>query len=195
MPDGLWGQLSILVPLLAALLAVAAAVWRSEWRACRRCGAADHRAWRFCPNCGLPRGDGHETVATLAGTKTVTAPLLAGGLVPILPSDLLRRGWCREEALSDSGYEVSPTSPAAVAWSISGACDRAFEPHTRPWRAWRKGLEDILRERYGGVSARLWNRHPARRRATVLAIAEEVERRAGLARDGGRGAPKGASDE
>jgi len=55
-------------------------------------------------------------------------------------------------------------------------------------------LEDILAERYGGVSPHTWNRHPSRRRATVLAVAEEVERRANLARDGGRGAPKGDSD-
>lgn len=194
MPDGLWRQLSILAPLLAALLAVATAVWRLARRACQRCGAVDHRAWRFCPKCGWPRGGGGGSGAAPPGTKLATVPLLTSGLMLVRPSELLRRGWCREEAVSDSGYEVSPTSPAAVAWSVTGACDRAFEPHSAPWRAWRQGLETILRERYGGVSPHTWNRHPARRRATVLAVAEEVERRAGLARDGGSGALKGASD-
>ena len=180
--DGLWRFLPV------ALLAVAAVVRRSL-RACRRCGAVDRhrRAWVCCPRCGSPRGDGDKARAKPPGTIAVMAPPLAGGPIPVLPSELLRRrGWCREAALDASGYEVFPTDETAAKWSIWGACDKAFEPHTRLWRAWRKGLDDILAERYGGASPHVWNRHPARRYATIVAVAEEVERRIGLARDGDR---------
>jgi hypothetical protein len=192
MMDGACGRIDVLVLLLAAVRAVAAFVRRLARPACGRCGVTDRRAWRFCPRCGSPRGDGHGIAAAPAKTRAMTTPLATNEPIPALPSELLRRGWRRgEEALSDSGYEVAPTSPAAVAWSVTGACDRAFEPHSAPWRAWRQELETILRERYGGVSARTWNRHPSRRRATVLAVAEEIERRIGISRDGGRAAPKG----
>ena len=186
MMNGACGQIDVLALLLVALLAVR----RWARRACRRCGTIDRRKWGFCPRCGWPRCGGEGPVAEAATTETVTVAPLTGGPIPVLPTELLRRGWCREPALDEAGGEVSPTSAMAVAWSISGACDRAFEPHSAAWRAWRQGLEDSLRERYGGVSACVWNQHPSRRRATVLAVAEEVKRRIGLA----RGRPKGSSD-
>lgn len=194
MMDGACGQIDVLALLLAALLAVAAFVRDLARRSCRRCGAIDRRAWSYCPRCGSPRGESAKAGATPPGTKAVTAPPLSGGLIPVLPSELLRRrGWCREAALDASGDEVFPTDESAAKWSIWGACDKAFEPHTRLWRVWRKGLDDILAERYGGVSPHVWNRHPARRYATVVAVAEEVERRIGIARDGDRSATKGAT--
>ena len=197
MPDGLCGQLDALLCLPVALLAVAAVVRRSRRRVCRMCRATtdrDRRAWRFCRSCGAPRNESDKAGANPPGTKAVTAPPLAGGPILVLPSELLRRrGWCREAALDASGYEVFPTDETAAKWSVWGACDKAFEPHTRLWRAWRKGLDDILAERYGGASPHVWNRHPARRYATVVAVAEEVERRIGIARHDNDSATKAAT--
>lgn len=193
MPDGVCGPLDALLILLVALLAVAAAVRRSRRRVCRMCKAAtDRRAWRFCRSCGAPRNESDKAGAKPPGAKTVAVSPLTGERLATLPSQLLRRGWRRdEEALDDCGHEVAANDERAVAWSLLGACDRAFEPHSRPWRAWRQGLDDILRERCGGVSARVWARHPARRHQSVVALAQEVERRMGLASDGDRNATKG----
>jgi hypothetical protein len=193
MMNGGCGQLDVLMLLVAALLVVAAATRRRALCVCRRCGTVDQgkRKWRFCARCGSPRSGSDGPVAAPPKTITATVPPLTGEQIPILPSELLRRAWCREPALDDAGCEVSPTSATAVAWSIWGACDRAFEPHSRLWRAWRQELENILRSQYGGVSAHVWNRHPSRRRETVLAVAASIEQRIGISRDGGRGAPRG----
>ena len=169
-------------PVPVALLAVAAARWLTR-RVCWRCGAIDRRAWAYCHRCGLPRGGGDEAGATPPGTRTATIPpVTTDEPIHILPSELLRRGWCREPALNDRGCEVDPGAETAVAWSVWGACDRAFEAHSRLWRAYRKGLDGVMAERYGGVSARVWNRHRARRKRSVVEVAQEVERRIGIAR-------------
>lgn len=131
--DGLWRFLPV-----AVLAAVAAAR-----RVCRRCGAVDRRGWVFCPRCGSPRRESAKAA------KAGAAPPLTGGPIPVLPSELLRRGWCREAALDDCGDEVLPTDGTAAKWSIWGACDKAFEPHSHLWRAFRKHLDDILSERSG----------------------------------------------
>lgn len=191
MPDGLCAQLDALLCLPVALLAVAAVVRRSL-RACRNCGAVDchRRAWVFCPRCGSPRGETYKDRAPPPGTKTATIPLVTTDEpIPVLPSDLLRRGWRRDEAaLDDCGHEVAPNDEHAVAWSLLGACDSAWEPHSARWRAWRKALDEIMAERYGGVSPRVWARHPARRHQIVVELAQEIERRLGIARDSGRSA-------
>jgi len=185
MPDSACGPLDASLILLVALLAVVGARGLAR-RACRKCGAfVDRRAWRFCAKCGSPRGESDRAGAPPSGTKVVAAPPLSGGPIPVLPSELLRRGWCREAALDDCGYEVFPTDGTAAKWSIWGACDMAFEPHSHLWRAFRKHLDDILSEQFGAVSVYEFNSHPARHHATVLAVASEAERRAGMAREGG----------
>jgi len=194
MPDSACGPLDALLILLVALLAVAAVVRRWS-RACRRCGAVDghRRAWAHCPRCGTPRHGGHKAGAKPPGTKTATIPVMTTDEpIPVLPSELLRRGWRRDEAaLDDCGHEVAPNDERAVAWSLLGACDSVWEPHSARWRAWRKALDEIMAERYGGVSPRVWARHPARRHQSVVALAQEVERRMGLASGGDPNATKG----
>ncbi len=106
---------------------------------------------------------------------------LDGEPLPVVPSQLLQKGWCRpEEAIDAGGCEVLASDESSVAWSMLGACDRAFEPHSAPWRAFRQGLSDILAQRYGGVSPGEWNDHPSRKHGTVVDVAREIERRAGL---------------
>jgi len=192
MPDSACGPLDALLILLVVAVVGARGLAR---RACRKCGASfdSRRACQFCARCGAPRGGG-KAGATPPGTKAITAPPLSGGLIPVLPSELLRRrGWCREAALDASGDEVFPTDESAAKWSIWGACDKAFEPHSHLWRAFRKHLDDILSERFGAVSVYEFNSHPARHYATVLAVASEAERRAGIARDGGCSATDGVT--
>jgi len=192
MPDSACGPLDALLILLVALLAVVRARRLARRRACRKCGAFDsRRAWQFCARCGAPRGGG-EAGATPPGTKAATAPPLAGGPIA-LPSDFLRRGWSREPALNDCGCEVDPCAETAVAWSILGACDRAFSAYSAPWRAWRKALGEIMAEQFGGVSAVRWARHRTRRHHSVVELAQAVETRAGLARHDNRSTTKAAT--
>lgn len=181
MPDNACGPLDAVLILLVALLAVVRARRLARRRVCRMCRATtDRRAWLFCRNCGSPRNESDKAGATPPGTKVVTAPPLAGGPIA-LPSDFLRRGWSREPALNDCGCEVDPCAETAVAWSILGACDRAFPAYSAPWRAWRKSLGEIMAEQFGGVSAVRWARHRTRRHHSVVELAQAVETRAGLA--------------
>jgi len=169
------------VLMLTALLALVAVVRRlAGCTARRRGGAVEDRAWDYCPVCGWPRRSDAGPVAAPAETGGATTHPLEGEQIAVLPSVLLRRGWCREAALDAEGHEVLPSDERSVAWSIWGACDRAFEPHSSPWLAFLKHLKGILSERYGGVSAREWNRHPSRRHEIVVAVAEEIEQRMGF---------------
>ena len=122
--------------LVAGTIVVAA----TTVRACRRRGRLENRAWTYCPRCGTRRPDDEKDI-------TMTTAL-DGEPLPVVPSQLLQKGWCRpEDAINAQGWEVLASDESSVAWSILGACDRAFEPHSAPWRAFRRGLRDILEQR------------------------------------------------
>ena len=160
----------ILALSLAAGVIVVAA---TTVRAVRRNTPLENRAWTYCPRCGTRRPDDGDVVAMASAPDS--EPL------PVVPSQLLQKGWCRpEDAINAQGWEVLASDESSVAWSVLGACDRAFEPHSTPWRAFRRGLGDVLARRYGGVSPGEWNDHPSREHETVVALAQEIERRAGL---------------
>jgi len=78
------------------------------------------------------------------------------------------------------GRIVTPCHSSALAYSIWGAADAAFEPDSEPWREWFRHLTDILAERYSGVSVQRWNRDVGRTHSEVVAVAEEIELRMGL---------------
>jgi len=169
--------LSLALSMVASAVVVAATVRWLTIRTVRRRGSLENRAWTFCPRCGTRRLDDREVVAA-SGEKGVTTTSTREG---ILPSAFLQKGWCRPEAALDAGgCEVLASNESSVAWSILGACDRAFEPHSAPWRAFQQELHDILAQRYGGVSPREWNDHASRTHETVVEVAREVERQAGL---------------
>ena len=100
--------------LAAGTIAVAAAATR----AVRRHGPLESRAWTYCPRCGTRRPDDGEGGAM--------ASALDGEPTPVVPSQLLQKGWCRpEDAIDAGGCEVLASDESSVAWSVLGACDKA----------------------------------------------------------------------
>ena len=73
-----------------------------------------------------------------------------------------------------------PCSDDAVAWSLTGAGNRALDAGSKRWVAWLDHVRDILTERYGGVEIQRFNRDPLRTKAEVIAVAVEAERRSGI---------------
>lgn len=159
--------------LVAALLAVAFIMAIAARRLMLRASTVprndlEERAWSYCPRCGLARG-GQDDIGQARDTR-------------YLPSALLCRGWCREPALDADGRVVLPGDPAAVAFSLWGAANRAFDPGSSPWQAWIEHLDRILCRRYGEtiggrpMTVQRWNRDPSRTQTEVVGIAMEVER-------------------
>ena len=130
------------------------------------------RAWSYCPKCGWPRGR-HEAVEQTVNTY--------------LPSALLSRGWCREPALDAEGRIVLPGDCAAVAWSLWGAGNHAFDPGSFRWKMWIEHLDTVLRTRFGDtiegrpMTVQRWNKAASRTSKSVVKIAMEVEHSMGLA--------------
>ncbi len=130
------------------------------------------RAWSYCPKCGWKRGRQDD--------------MDQSGDTRCLPSELLRRGWCRESALDADGLVVSPNDPTAVAWSIWGAMSRAFDSESVLWETSTEHLHWVLQLRYGGtvgskpITTLRWNRATSRTKPEVVGVAMEVERLMGL---------------
>ena len=133
------------------------------------------RAWSYCPKCGWSRGR-QETVDQRIDTY--------------LPSALLRQGWCREPALDAEGRIVLPGDSAAVAWSLWGAGNHAFDPGSLQWQAWIEHLDTVLRARFGDtiddrpMTVQRWNKASSRTRNSAINLAMEVEHLMGLATSG-----------
>ena len=133
------------------------------------------RAWSYCARCGWPRGR-QETVDQTIDTY--------------LPSALLRQGWCREPALDAEGRIVLPGDSAAVAWSLWGAGNHAFDPGSLQWQAWIEHLDTVLRARFGDtiddrpMTVQRWNKASSRTRKSAINLAMEVEHLMGLATSG-----------
>ena len=171
----------VALSMLAALIALAAVAWWCSRRAAAcRPHTVERRAWRFCGRCGWPRPDSGSTplatrpirdAITVAGTSTADTRLL--------PSTLLRRGWTRAAAVDAEGRIVTPCDPTAVAWSIWGALNRAFQPGSGAWQAAFRHLADLIAEHEGGctVSPQLWNRAAGRTHSEILSVSDEIQRR------------------
>ena len=171
----------VVVSSLAGFMTLAVvAWWRTRRAAVRRPHGVERRAWRFCGRCGWPRtANGSPPPATRPISDAIT---VAGTSTPdtrLLPSDLLRRGWTRAAAVDAQGRIVTPCWPTAVAWSIWGAINRAYEPGGEAWLAAHRHLADIIAEREGGgtVSAQRWNRAAGRSHSEILMVSDEVQRR------------------
>ncbi len=172
------------LPALAALTTLAAVAWWYSRRAAAcRPHTVERQAWRFCGRCGWPRPDSGSTplatrpirdAITVAGTSTADTRLL--------PSSLLRRGWTRAAAIDAEGRIVMPCDSSAVAWSIWGALNTAYQPGSDAWRAAFRLLAEIIAEREGGctVSPQLWNRSAGRTHSEILSVSDEIQRRLGL---------------
>jgi len=180
----------VALSILAIFIALAVVAWRCSRRetACRpqpRTGKhmVEQRAWDFCPVCGRPKPtDGAATPPKPQGLPTRDAITYQVSTVVNdnpSPYDLLRRGWTRAAAVDAQGRIVTPCWPTAVAWSIWGAVNRAYEPGGEVWKAAHRHLTDIIAEREGGctVSAQRWNRAAGRSHSEILSVADEVQRR------------------
>ena len=146
----------------------------------------EQRARDFCPVCGRPRlADGSVSspdAAIRPIRDAITVACASTTDARLLPSDLLRRGWTRAAAIDAEGRIVTPCYPTAVAWSIWGALNRAYEPGSDAWKAAFRHMADIIAEREGGctVSPQVWNRSAARTHGEILAVSDEIQRRSGL---------------
>lgn len=90
----------------------------------------------------------------------------------MLPSTLIRRGWCqRALAVDGVGEEVDPESSEAVAWCLSAA---AYVARPYAHYSYLQYL-NAVREHIGVVASE-WNDAPHRTQAEVLALCLEVER-------------------
>ena len=173
----LWMNRFELVASLFATLLVVAFLARRLFR--RRDLASERelevRAWSYCPKCGWPRG---------------VQDKLDQAIETCLPSALLRRGWCREPALDADGRIVLPGDSAAVAWSLWGAGNHAFDPGSSQWQAWIEHLDTVLRTRFGDtidgrpMTVQRWNKASSRTSRSAIKIAMEVEHLMGLATSG-----------
>ena len=170
-------RFELVASLFATLLAVAFVahrLFRGRDRAPE--SELEVRACSYCPRCGLALG-GQDDVDQTIETRC-------------LPSALLRRGWCREPALDADGRIVLPGDPAAVAWSLWGAANRAFDPGSLQWQKWIEHLDNVLRARFGDtidgrpMTVQRWNKAASRTSMCVIKIAMEVERLMGLATSG-----------
>jgi hypothetical protein len=168
-------------PLVAATLAALCVVALIARRLVRRRNTApqsdlEERAWSFCPKCGWPRGRKVHMDQT-------TKPRC-------LPSAFLRQGWCREPALDADGRVVLPNDPTAVAWSLWGAANRAFDAGSSEWQAFIENVDHVLRSGYGEsiggrpMTVQRWNREPSRTKAEVVGVAMQLERLVGLTEQG-----------
>lgn len=105
-----------------------------------------------------------------------------------LPSELLRAGWSRNyTAETKDGRSVCSDAPDAVAWSLSGAVNQTLGVFSDQWQAYFKELGKLLAARMttelrGDALVYRWNRQVATDQDAVVALAEEVEQRLGLAR-------------
>jgi len=170
---------------VAVLTTWAAVAWWSIRRAAAcRPHAVEHRAWTYCPRCGWPRPADGSLPLPDPETRPIRDAIMVAGAsttdMRLLPSTLLRRGWTRAAALDAEGRIVTPCHSSAIAYSIWGAADCAFDPDGEPWREWFRNLTDILDERHGGMTMQRWNREARRTHSEVLAVAVEIERRMGL---------------
>jgi hypothetical protein len=171
----------VVVSLLAGVMTLAAvAWWRTRCAASRRPHVVDRREWRFCGRCGWPRPDnGSPPLATRPIRDAITVAGTATPDTRTLPSVLLRQGWTRAAAVDAQGRIVTPCWPTAVAWSIWGAINKAYEPGGEVWKAAHRHLTEIIAERGGGctVSAQRWNRAAGRSHSEILMVSDEVQRR------------------
>lgn len=173
----LWTHRLALAAILLATLIIVACLARRLFR-CRSRASENElevRAWSYCPKCGWPRGR-QETVDQTVDTY--------------LPSAFLRQGWCREPALDAEGRIVLPGDSAAVAWSLWGAGNHAFDPGSSQWQAWIEHLDRVLRARFGDsiagrpMTVQRWNKASSRTSRSAIKIAMEVEHLMGLATSG-----------
>ncbi len=185
---GLSGRHAIVALSLLAVLTIMATVawWLTRRAAACRPHTQEHRTWTFCPQCGWPRPtEGSASSPKPQGRPTRDAVM---SQVPAVvsdnpsPSDLLRQGWARAAALDKDGRIVLPCDPSAVAWSIWGAMNLAYEPGGDVWKASVRHLADIITESEGGrtVSVQHWNRAANRTHSEILSVADEVQRRLGF---------------
>ncbi len=187
--DGIFGGLSaqqtIAIASLLALFTALAAVawWLSRRTVVCRPHAVERRAWSYCPKCGWPRPTNGSASSPDPPARPVRDAITAehptdAAAVP-LPSVLLRRGWTRHAALDAEGRIVTPCDPTAVAWSIWGALNRAFQPGSGAWQAAFRHLADIIAEHEGGctVSPQIWNRAAGRTHSEILSVSDEIQRR------------------
>jgi len=180
----------VALSVLAAFIALAAVAWGCSRRAaaCRpplRAGRhmVEQRAWDYCPVCGRPRPV-HDSAASPKPQGRPSPDAITSHVPAVVndnpsPSDLLRRGWTRAAAIDVDGRIVTPCDPSAVAWSIWGALNRAYEPGGDAWKASVRHLADIILESEGGrtVSVQHWNRAANRTHREILSVADEVQRR------------------
>ncbi len=182
--DGLRGRCVVVLSILAASTALAAVAWWCSRRAAAcRPHAVERRAWRFCGRCGWPRPDnGSPPPATRPICDAISVAVSSTPDARVLPSDLLRLGWTRAAAVDVDGRIVTPCNPSAVAWSIWGAMNRAYEPGGDVWKASVRHLADIITESEGGrtVSVQHWNRAANRTHREILSVTDEVQRRLGF---------------
>ncbi len=189
--DGIFEGLStrhtvVALSLLALFTTLAVVVWLSRRAAACRPHAVERRAWTFCPKCGWPRPTGDSASSPVPPARPVRDAFVTKRATALevnpLPSELLRRGWTRAAAVDAEGRIVTPCQPAAVAWSIWGALNRAYQPGSDAWQAAFRHLADIIAERAGGcsVSPQLWNRAAGRTHSEILSVSDEIQRRMGL---------------
>ena len=97
----------------------------------------------------------------------------------LLPSELLRRGWCQGAfAMNAANQPTTWSNPKAVAWCFEGAllaATGATEITPLLTRA------SAIARRLGGFGAMVvWNDAPERTQAEVVALMEQVEKELGL---------------
>ena len=87
----------------------------------------------------------------------------------VLPSELLRRGWCQGETMRE-------TAPGMRQYCLFGAWTDVMASYDTPeWLEVRTVLVGVT----GNASQIMWNDTRGRTQAEVVAVSEEAERRLG----------------
>lgn len=94
----------------------------------------------------------------------------------LLPSDYLKKGWCRGEAAVDSkGWGVPVRSRKAVAWCAIGSMIRAGIGEEI-----RNRLTPFLRDAIGTFGIADWNDEKCKSKREAVSKMRLAEKRAGL---------------
>lgn len=89
----------------------------------------------------------------------------------ILPSTLLKRGWCQGSFAKDvHGRACNEFDDDASSFCLLGASYKARTPY-----GWRDAVRKVIRT----INISRWNDSPRRKKSEVIAVAIEAERRLG----------------
>ena len=118
--------------------------------------------------CGPPDRPAQECIAACCQCEPCK---------PVLPSDLLKRGWSRYVSEDANGDLIPSNHPHARRWTVYGAGFGAFGEGSVRSRAFCRFLTEIIRQRYGGMSVGAWHSQSTRTPYEVIGVALEAERR------------------